>query len=68
MNHSMVFVKNSTSTAAVEVINLITKALDSKEFAPAIFLDVSKAFDSINHNIFISKLKYYGIRELPLTG
>ena len=59
--------KHSTSTAAVEVINLITKALDSKEFALAIFYDVSKAFDSLNHNILICKLKYYGIRETALN-
>ena len=59
--------KHSTSTAAVEVINLITKALDSKKFALAIFIDVSKAFVSLNHNILISKLKYYMIWRTALN-
>ena len=39
--------KHSTTSAAVEVVNDITKALDNKDFVLTISLNVSKAFDSL---------------------
>ncbi len=43
----------------------ITKSLDNKSTSLGIFLDLSKAFDVINHKILLDKLYYYGIRGLP---
>jgi hypothetical protein len=41
-------------------------SIDRREFAVGIFLDLSKAFDTVNHNILLDKLNYYGIRGLSL--
>lgn len=53
---------HSTIMAVLELINKTIDSLDSKESVIAIFLDLSKAFDTINHKILLSKLAYYGVR------
>ena len=40
----------------LHLIENITSALDRKELAIGIFLDLSKAFDTINHQILFDKL------------
>ena len=59
--------KHCTTYVAVEVVNDITKALDNKDFVSTIFLDVSKAVDSLNHSILLNKLKHYGVWGLALN-
>ena len=52
--HQNGFRKNrSTELAIIEFIDKITKAIDKGEYTIGIFLDLSKAFDTINHNILI---------------
>jgi hypothetical protein len=45
----------------------ISTALDRKEYAAGVFLDLSKAFDTVDHAILIKKLEHYGIRGTPLN-
>ena len=57
---------HSTSLALVDLYDKISSAIDQKEIAVGIFIDLSKAFDTVNHGILFDKLKYYGIRGLAL--
>ena len=57
---------HSTSTAILNLINNINKAIDNKEYAITVFIDLTKAFDVIDHSILLYKLNHYGIRGKPL--
>ena len=57
------FRKNhSTILALIDIVDKIEFALDKNEYALGIFLDITKAFDSINHDILLTKLEHYGFR------
>ena len=61
------FRKNrSTEHAALELTDRIITDLDNNKTPISIFLDLSKAFDTLNHNILHNKLKHYGIRNKSL--
>ena len=63
------FQKNKSTEMAVNtIINNVINSFEKKETAYCIFLDFAKAFDTVNHQILIKKLEYYGIRGTPLTG
>ena len=42
-------------------------AIDNKQFACEVFIDLQKAFDTVNHTILIEKFRYYGIRGTALS-
>ena len=58
--------KNSTQLAALELIDRITHELDLGNTPINIYIDLSKAFDTLDHNILISKLQHYGIKGTAL--
>ena len=66
-NRQYGFRKNhSTTYAVLDLINNITQSFETKEFLLSLFIDLSKAFDVINHTILINKLKAYGISPVNL--
>jgi hypothetical protein len=58
---------HNTTTALYNALDFITNNLDNKNHTLSIFLDVAKAFDSIDHSILLRKLYYYGIRGCALS-
>ena len=58
--------QHSTYMALVLLLDKIVKALENGEYVIGIFLDFSKAFDTVDHNILLKKLEYYGIRGVCL--
>ena len=57
---------HSTEYAALEIVDRITTQLDNKQLPISIFLDLSKAFDTRDRTILLTKLKHYGLEYSSL--
>lgn len=58
--------KHSTADAISKFVHDVLHSLDESNPCLSVYLDLSKAFDTIDHDILIRKLTYYGIRGTPL--
>ena len=58
--------EHSTEFATLELIDRVNTDMDNNEIPLNICLDLSKTFDTLDHNILLDKLHYYGIRSTPL--
>ena len=59
--------KHSTNHALFSITEKIREGLDNNNFACGIFIDLQKAFDTVNHDILLQKLNHYGIRGVANT-
>ena len=57
---------HSTELAALELTDRNSKDIDERNLSLAIFMDLSKAVDTIDHQILLAKLNSYGIGGLAL--
>ena len=55
----------STEQALLEITDKLNSAIDNKQITYGLFLDFSKAFDTVGHDILLSELYTYGIRGTP---
>ena len=56
----------STEMAITDLVDKVYKAVDQNETTLGIYLDLSKAFDTINHDVLLYKLEHYGFRGISL--
>ena len=56
--------KHSTYMALIVLLDKIVDALERGDCVIGVFLDFSKAFDTVNHEILLQKLEFYGIRGI----
>ena len=57
---------HSTETSVIQTTDAILNAIDKKKLTATVFLDMSKAFDSIDHELLISKLEDVGVSNATL--
>jgi retron-type reverse transcriptase len=55
---------HSTNHALLLITDKIQRAIENKEYACGIFLDLKKAFDTVDHKILLKKMEYYGVRGI----
>ena len=53
--------RKSTSDALTELVESIYASLNERKYHISVLIDLTKAFDSVNHGILLSKMKMYGI-------
>ena len=58
--------KHSTNMSVIKLVDKIVNAANNNEMTTGIFLDLSKAFDTIKHDILVDKMAHYGFRGIAL--
>jgi len=56
----------STYMSLIEMYHKVSEAIDRNEYCIGVFIDLAKAFDTLDHKILLAKLEHYGVRGLAL--
>ena len=67
-NSQFGFQKNkSAQHSLIEIVEKVRNCIENKKYGCGIFIDLKKAFDTVNHDILLRKLEHYGIRGTSLS-
>ena len=68
INEQYGFRKNySTYMAVLKLSDYILQEMENGKYSVGVFMDLSKAFDTVDHDILLAKLHHYGVRGVPLN-
>ena len=59
--------KNSTALAVSNLCTHVQNEIEKGKFCIGLFMDLSKAFDTIDHHVLLRKLSFYGVRGVALN-
>ena len=59
---------HSTQYAIIDIVNIIRNNMGQKRFTCGIFLDLKKAFYTVEPLILLQRLNHYGIRGISMSG
>ena len=66
-NHEFGFRTGSSTThSLISITDTIKKIIHEKKYGCGIFIDLKKAFETVNHEILLKKLEHYGILDIAL--
>ena len=57
---------HSTEIASVRFVDTLVQQMDNFNIPISILIDLSKAFDTLDYNIMLSKLRHYGVTGIEL--
>ena len=57
----------SISHSLISITERNKNTLDKRNYGCGVFIDLKKAFDTVNHEILLNKLEHYGIRDISLS-
>ena len=59
--------QHSTDLATLELVDHLITQMDENKVPLNVYLDLSKAFDTLDHSILLQKLEYYGFKNMSLN-
>ena len=61
------FQKNKSTLHSLKLLKKIRSCIENKKYGCGMFIDLKKAFDTVNHLILVKKLEHYGVRGVMLN-